>query len=70
MQTERDDIQEAEQICQLIQQQTSDVSIAILARSRSHVAQIVQSLQQANIAYQAIDIDPLTERTVIKIYAL
>jgi ATP-dependent helicase/nuclease subunit A len=66
LQAERDDIEEAEQICQLIQQQTNDVSIAILARSRSHVAQIAQSMQQANIAYQAIDIDPLTERTVIQ----
>jgi len=36
--------------------------IAVLFRSRSHVAEIVRSLNQCGITYQAVDVDALTNR--------
>jgi ATP-dependent helicase/nuclease subunit A len=52
---------EAEFIAELVDQQleSTEGSIAILVRSRSHLTEIVQSLKQKNIRYQAVDIDPL-----------
>ncbi len=41
-------------------------SIAILVRSRSHLASIIPALKRANISYRAIDIDPLDARPVIQ----
>lgn len=37
-------------------------NIAILVRSRSHLADIIPVLKQERIAYQAVDIDPLASR--------
>lgn len=41
-------------------------SIAILVRSRSHLQEIIPVLKQAQIPYQAIDIDPLESRQSIQ----
>jgi ATP-dependent exoDNAse (exonuclease V) beta subunit len=41
-------------------------SIAILVRSRSHLNEILPSLRENDIPYQAIDIDSLKERSVIQ----
>ncbi len=41
-------------------------SIAILVRSRSHLVSIIPALKKKNIAYRAIDIDPLNTRPVIQ----
>ncbi len=65
----RDDADEAKQISQLIQatqRNTPDASIAMLARSRSHLHAIANQLRTDGIPYQAIDINPLSERTVIQ----
>ena len=40
--------------------------IAILIRSRSHLKYIIPLLKQNHIAFQALDIDPLTTRSVIQ----
>ncbi len=40
--------------------------IALLVRTRSHLAEIVPALKQAGVAYQAVDIDPLQERPVVQ----
>ncbi len=39
---------------------------AVLVRARSHVPPIVEALKRAGIAFRAVDIDPLNERTVVK----
>lgn len=41
-------------------------NIAILVRSRSHLQEILPYLQQADIAYQAVDIESLAERALIQ----
>jgi len=41
-------------------------SLAILVRSRTHLEYIIPALKKANLAYRAIDIDPLNTRAVIQ----
>ena len=48
------------------QQKNPDGDIAILVRSRNHLEFIVPALKNANLSYQAINIDPLTTRPVIQ----
>lgn len=63
------DQSEAELISRFIQQQRQEnpqQRIAILVRARSHLLEILPALQQQKIAYQAIEIDPLAQRTVIQ----
>jgi len=60
--------QEAEYIVRQIQniRDTSpDESITILIRGRSHAASLLPHLKQANIPWQAVDMDSLQERMVI-----
>ncbi len=60
--------QEAQRIVEIIQNSQSKnkaASIAILVRGRSHLNEIIPALQSANIAFQAIDIDPLSSRPFI-----
>lgn len=44
----------------------SNESIAVLARSRSHLHKITEALKDGNIDYNAVDIDPLYDRQSIK----
>jgi ATP-dependent helicase/nuclease subunit A len=60
--------QQAGQVVSLIQhhqRQSDDISIAILVQSRTQLTAILPALRQANIHYQAVDIDNLRERSVI-----
>jgi len=60
---------EAEHIVQLIHEtsrQYPSEKIAILVRSRPHLAAIIPGLKKAKIAYRAIDIDPLASRQCIQ----
>ena len=41
-------------------------TIAILARARSHLGVIASALRTAGVAFQAVDIDPLTQRPAIR----
>ncbi|MDP7038644.1 MAG: UvrD-helicase domain-containing protein, partial [Myxococcota bacterium] len=41
-------------------------SIALLVRSRGHLKEILPALQQADLAYKAVDIDVLAERCVVQ----
>lgn len=52
---------EADTIIDLINLDTTSESIAILVRSRGHLAEIIPALQAANIPYQAVEIDQLVE---------
>jgi len=68
-QIERDDAQEAQQVVQLIQQLLTEHpqdDIAILARSRSHLAYIAGELNAAHIGFAAVDVDPLAGRPVVQ----
>lgn len=60
---------EALQIVTIIQQTLAadpQASIAILVRAKTHLLDILPALHQANIAYKAVDIDPLFSRQVIQ----
>ena len=68
-QTDRDDPGEAQQITQLVRQTLAEHpqdDIALLARSRSHLAQIAAQLKVARVPFMAVDIDPLGERPVVQ----
>lgn len=59
----------ADHIVQLVQRlktEKPEETIAILVRSRTHLAEIIPSLKKVNLPYKAIDIDPLTTRPVIQ----
>ena len=49
-------------LCQQIQNQHPRHSIAILVRNRGHLKQIVPALIEAQLNWEAIDIDPLADR--------
>lgn len=64
----RDDRSEAEQVVELIRKIQSDAQddqIAILVRSRTHLYEIIPQLQQADLQFQAVDVEPLAQRPVI-----
>lgn len=65
----RNDEREAREVAGLISQlkeRQADESIAILARSRSHLSEIISALNLEGIDFKSTDIDPLFERTVIQ----
>ncbi len=66
---ERDDIAEAGQVVQLVREAIRNLpegSIAVLARARSHLHAIANALQQADIPYQAVKVDPLASRPTVQ----
>jgi len=66
---DQDERNEAEQILKIIQQsrlEFPDDSIAILVRGRTHLASILSSLKRVKIPFKAVDIESLTQKTVIQ----
>jgi ATP-dependent helicase/nuclease subunit A len=60
---------EAEQIIKIIQKiqcKDSQTSIVVLVRARSHLSSILPALQRASIAYQAVEIDSLAEKSAVR----
>ena len=49
-----------------LQSKDSTASIAVLVRSRTHLREIIDTLNSDNISYQAIDIQPLKNREEIR----
>ena len=65
----RDFPAEAEQVVQIVRGELKKSvagSIAILARSRRHVAHIAPALREAGIPFRAKEIDPLAERQTVQ----
>jgi len=64
----RDDSAEAEAVVSLVREALNlgEGSIAILVRSRTHLAQILPALRQAGLRYLAQEIDLLAERPVAR----
>jgi len=65
----RDDEAEAKQVVEIIrstQSSSSKQSIAILVRNRSHLFSITKYLRDAAIAFHAVDIDGLVNRSVVQ----
>ncbi len=66
---QKDDLAEAAEIVAIIQQTQKrypDDKIAILVRNRSHLPAIVASLRQAQLRFQAVEIERLGRRPVIQ----
>jgi len=64
-----DELAEAEQVLNLVKHALNDPQqehIAILVRARSHLLAILPVLQKANIAYQAVEIEALSDRAVLQ----
>lgn len=57
--------QKVVELVQLAQAQSSQDSIAVLVRTRSHLSAVIDALKAAGIAWQATDIEPLSERMAI-----
>ncbi len=53
---------EASAVVKLVRGATEKGSVAILVRSRSHIAAILPALRRANIPYEAVEIDQLKEQ--------
>src|SRR5262249_5755204 len=65
---EKEDTEEAQTVVDLVRQAHRDDpqgSVAILVRARTHLPAIVEALKTAGIAFRAVDIDPLGERSVV-----
>ncbi|ADJ28881.1 UvrD-helicase domain-containing protein [Nitrosococcus watsonii] len=66
---EKDSLTEAERVVHLIQQTrqaTPNSTIAILVRSRGHLAGIVPLLREAGLGFRALEIEPLGSRPVVQ----
>jgi len=61
-------IAEANKVAEIVKERLQQTTgkVAILVKSRSHLKQIVESLKQNHIKYQAVDIDPLSERMLVQ----
>jgi ATP-dependent exoDNAse (exonuclease V) beta subunit len=62
-------LEEAEQVCAKVKsllEQAPEDNIAILVRSRSHLEAILPALQAAAIHYQAVEIESINERLIIR----
>lgn len=60
---------EAEEICRIVQQTREanpDETIAILVRAKSHLADILPTLRNAGIHFQALDIETLGHHQVVR----
>ena len=57
---------EARKVIELVQEAKSHGTVAILVRARTHLPWIVDALKKEKINFQAIDIDPLDERTTVQ----
>ena len=60
---------EASAVCDLVRQTLADhpeEKIAILARAKSHLAEILPALRKAGIPYQAVDIESLAHHQVVR----
>ncbi len=62
---------EAQQVCEIVQQwrtrslpegRRAPWKIAVLVRTRTHLAHIVSSLKEISVPFRAVDIEPLKER--------
>jgi ATP-dependent exoDNAse (exonuclease V) beta subunit len=59
-------VTEADTIIEIIQQADTEASIAILVRSRNQLNTIIPALQQHKIAYQAVEIEALSQQSYIQ----
>jgi ATP-dependent exoDNAse (exonuclease V) beta subunit len=57
---------EAKAIIELIHQHQQHGSIAILVRAKNHLTEILPALQQAGIAYHAVELEVLKQRPIIQ----
>jgi ATP-dependent exoDNAse (exonuclease V) beta subunit len=60
----RDDAREAREILKIVRSIDNSDSVAILARSRAHVREIVEELKREGIDFRSEEIDPLINRPV------
>jgi len=66
---ERNDLLEADQVSQIIKsirEKDANETIAVLARSRSHLGKIVESFKEEKVDFRTREIDPLYDRPVIQ----
>lgn len=62
----KDDEAEAAEVISLIKTVPQGESVAVLCRSRTHLASIVPALKKAGICFRAVEIDPLGNRPVVQ----
>lgn len=53
-------------ICTKLLQSSDDTSIAILVKSRTHLSKIIPALRQANLTFQAVELENLNTSVVIQ----
>jgi len=62
----KDDRAEAERVVEIISSVPQDESVAVLCRSRSHLAETVEALKREGIDFRADELDPLSEMAVVQ----
>lgn len=67
----KDENDEAEQVVEIVRdalayRSENSKGIAVLVRARSHLASVVMALRKAGIRFQAVDIEKLGERAIIR----
>lgn len=65
----RDDIEEAYQVLDILveaRRKNPNDTIAVLVRNRNHLTAITAELKKAKIAFRAIEIEPLRDRSVVQ----
>ncbi len=62
----KDDEAEAAEVVSLIKTMPKGESVAVLCRSRTHLASIVPALKKAGIGFRAVEIDKLENRPVVQ----
>lgn len=62
----RSDLEEAEQLVAKIAQIELSETIAVLVRGKSHLAEIVPKLREAGIRFRAVEIEVLSDRSIIQ----
>lgn len=66
---QQDDQVEAEQVVAIVRQASTaqpDGKIAVLVRNRSHLANIITRFRREGLSFQAVEIEQLAQRTVIR----
>ena len=61
----RDDAAEAAEVIRAVKAVPAGETVAVLARSRSHLALIVDRLKEESIDFRSQELDPLTDRAVV-----
>jgi len=60
-----DGLEEAREVAEMAREAREEGTVAILARSRTHLTEVLRALDRLGVSYQAQDLDPLGQRPAV-----